>query len=130
MLSTIENLPNRYNIFSQSNYALYILDDYSAHITEEVKRALLSKGYILVVIGGGITGDVQCNDTHVHHKLKKAYRDIEADKMMKMLKEDPGKIPLPSRDVVMSMLSSAWNSLDLDVIEALKQNLMKLYNCF
>jgi len=42
------------------------LDDYSLHITDEVKKALLAKGYILVVIGGGITGDVQCNDTHIH----------------------------------------------------------------
>ena len=57
MLSTIANLPNRYNMFSQSNYALYIFDDYSVHITDEVKKALLAKGYILVVIGGGITGE-------------------------------------------------------------------------
>lgn len=122
MLSTIANLPNRHNLFSQSNYALYILDDYSVHITDEVKKALLAKGYILVVIGGGITGDVQCNDTHVHHKLKKTYREIEAAKMMKMLEENPNKIPSPSRDDIMSMLASAWSSLDLDVNEALKQN--------
>mmetsp|Transcript_6581 Transcript_6581/g.9511 ORF Transcript_6581/g.9511 Transcript_6581/m.9511 type:complete len:197 (+) Transcript_6581:266-856(+) len=73
MLSTIENLPNRYNMISESNFALYILDDYSVHITDRVRKALLAKGYILVVIGGCITGDVQCNDTHIHHKLKKAY---------------------------------------------------------
>ena len=122
MLSTIANLPNRYNMFSQSNYALYIFDDYSVHITDEVKKALLAKGYILVVIGGGITGDVQYNDAHVHHALKKEYRKIEAEKMMEMLKSNPGKISSPSRDDVMSMLSTAWNSLDLDVNEALKQN--------
>ena len=122
MLATIANLPNRYNMFSQSNYALYILDDYSVHITDEVKKALLAKGYILVVIGGGITGDIQCNDTHVHHALKKKYREIEAIKMMEMLKTEPGKIPAPSRDDVMNMLSTAWNSIELDVNEALKQN--------
>ena len=97
------------------------MDDYSVHITDEVKKALLAKGYILVVIGGGIT-DVQCNDTHVHHTLKKEYHEIEAEKIMEMLKSNPGKIPSPSRDDVMSMLSTAWNSLDLDVNEALKQN--------
>ena len=101
---------------------MYILDDYSVHITDEVKKALLAKGYILVVIGGGITEDVQCNDTHVHHTLKKEYHEIEAEKIMEMLKSNPGKIPSPSRDDVMSMLSTAWNSLDLDVNEALKQN--------
>ena len=41
---------------------------------------------------------------------------------MEMLKSNPGKIASPSRDDVMSMLSTAWNSLDLDVNEALKQN--------
>ena len=76
---------------------MYILDDYSVHITDEVKKALLAKGYILVVIGGGITGDVQCNDTHVHHTLKKEYHEIEAEKIMEMLKSNPGKIPSPSK---------------------------------
>ena len=122
MLATIANLPNRYNMFSQSNYALYILDDYFVHITDEVKKALLAKGYILVVIGGGITGDIQCNDTHVHHVLKKKYREMEAKKMMEILKSEPGKIPAPSRDDVMNMLSTAWNSIKIDVNEALKQN--------
>ena len=76
MLDTIANLPNRYNIFTQSNYAIYILDDYSVHIADEVRNVLLAKGYILVVIGGGITGDVQCNDTHIHLLLKKNYRQL------------------------------------------------------
>ena len=58
ILDTSANLPNRYNIFTQSNYAIYILDDYSVHITDEVRNAPSAKGYILVVIGGGITGDV------------------------------------------------------------------------
>ena len=109
-------------MFSQSNYALYILDDYSVHITDEVKKVLLAKGYILVVIGGGITGDIQCNDTHIHHPLKKKYRELDAQKMIEMLQKDPGKIPSPSRDEIMSMLTDAWNSLDIDVDEALKQN--------
>ena len=56
--------------------------------------------------------------------LKKEYHEIEAEKIMEMLKSNPGKIPSPSRDDVMSMLSTAWNSLDLDVNEALKQNFL------
>ena len=124
MLDTIANLPNRYNIFTQSNYAIYILDDYSVHITDEVRNALLAKGYILVVIGGGITGDVQCNDTHIHRLLKKNYRQLEANLMMEMLRKDSNKIPSPSRDDVMKLLNDAWNSLDVDVEEALKQNFL------
>jgi len=43
-----------------------------------------------------------------------------------MLRENPNKIPSPTRDDIMIMLASAWNSVDLDVNEALKQN----YNTF
>lgn len=40
-------------------YALYILDDFAVHLMDTVREALLKRGYILVQIGGGITGDVQ-----------------------------------------------------------------------
>ena len=59
MLDKIANLINRHSLFMESNYVLYVSDDYSIQITDEVRKALLAKGYILVVIGGGITGDVQ-----------------------------------------------------------------------
>ena len=124
MLDMIANLPNRYNIFAQSDYAIYILDDYSVHITDEVRNALLVKVYIMVVIGGGITDDVQCNDTHIHRLLKKNYRQLEKNLMMEMLRKDSNKIPSPSRDYVMKMLNGGWNSLDVDVEEALKQNFL------
>ena len=78
----------------------------------------------MVVIGGGITGGVQCNDTHIHHLLKKNYGQLEANLMMEMLQKDSNKIPSPSRDDIMKMLNDAWNSLDVDVEEALKQNFL------
>ena len=122
MLDKIANLPNRHNLFAENNYALYILDDYSVHVTGKVRKALLAKGYILIVIVGGITGDVQCNDTHVHHLLKKKYWELEAELMIEMLREDANKIPSPSRDNIMKMLSDAWNLLDIEA--ALKQNFL------
>ena len=41
ILYTIYNLPNRYNIFTTKNYAIYVLDDYSVHIMPEIREALL-----------------------------------------------------------------------------------------
>ena len=32
----------------------------------EIKEALLKRGYVLVIIGGGVTGDIQINDTDLH----------------------------------------------------------------
>ena len=58
-------------MFTQKNYAIYVLEDYSVHLMPEVRSALLKRGYTFDVIGGGITGDIQINvDTHCHHELK------------------------------------------------------------
>ena len=40
----------------------------------EVRQALCSRGYILVIIGGGITGFVQVNGIHLHKPLKSEYQ--------------------------------------------------------
>ena len=74
LLETIKHLPNRFNIFSYATFAIYVLDDYAVHLMPEVRKALWSRGYILVIIGGGITGFMQVNDTHLHKQLKSEYR--------------------------------------------------------
>ena len=82
MIRTIGNLPNRHHLFTLKNYAIYILDDYSVHLLPETRQALLKKGYMLVGIGGGITGDVQINDTDMNAPLKSKYRELEAELMI------------------------------------------------
>lgn len=57
-------------MFTPKNYVIYVLDYYSVHNMPAIKEALLSRGYIHVGIGGGITGDIQINDTDVHSQLK------------------------------------------------------------
>ena len=109
-------------MFRRRQWAIYILDDYSVHVTDEVRRQLLDRGYILICIGGGVTGDVQVNDTHVHHPLKLAYRKQESDLMADQLRQDPNKVPAPSRDDMMRMLVESWDSLDLNINMALKEN--------
>ena len=52
MLQKIQNLPDRsnLNIFcKEKGYAIYILDDYSVHLMDEVRKAFLKKGYILII---------------------------------------------------------------------------------
>lgn len=70
LLKTINNLPNLYHPFTQKDYAIYVLDDYAVHLMPEVRKALFQRGYILVIMGGGITGFLQANDTHLHRKKK------------------------------------------------------------
>jgi len=124
MLKTIHQLPNRYHIFRPGDYVLYILDDYSVHVTEEVRGALFQRGYILVCIGGGITGDIQVNDTHVHNRLKAKYRERECRVMMQQLQENSAKIPSPSRNDMIKMLVDSWKELDIKPSDALKYNFL------
>ena len=76
MLKTISNLPNWFNIFTQKNYDVYVLNDYSVHLMPEVKEEFLKRGYVLIIIGGGVTGDIQINDTDIHRPLKEKYRAL------------------------------------------------------
>ena len=120
ILDMIASLPNRFNMFTEQGFAIYVLDDYSVHLMPEVRQALFKKGYVLVVIGGGITGDVQINDTNCHHHLKTLYRDLEMKLMLEQLEKDPTKIPSPSRNEMMSMLLKAWESLQIDTKKEFK----------
>ena len=114
MLGMIKQLPNRYNMFTEQGFAIYVLDDYAVHLMPEIRQALFKKWYILVIIGGGITGDIQINDTHCHRRLKSHYRDLEMKLMLEQLEKDPTKIPSPSRDEMMSILLKSWELLQID----------------
>ena len=67
----IDKLPNRSNMFTEQSFAIYVLDDYYVHLMPEVRQAMFKKGYVLVIIGAGITDDIQINDTNCHRDLKK-----------------------------------------------------------
>ena len=120
MLKTISNLPNKFNIFTPKNYAVYILNDYSVHLMPEVKEAFLKRGYVPIIIGGGVSGDIQINDTDIHRPLKGKYRALEQQLMTDQLKADPKRIPQPSRDGMMRMLKKSFDCLEIDVASRFK----------
>ena len=62
----------------------------------EIRKALYEKGYILMLMGGGITGFIQANDTDLHKRLKALYREEEMNLMLKMLEANKSKIPFPN----------------------------------
>ena len=94
------------------------------HLQEELRQALLKRGYVLVLIGGGITGDIQVNDTHLHAPLKAKYRELEIKLMLKQLKDNPKKIPSPDRNEMMDMISEAMKTCRFDRKKAFKTNFM------
>ena len=123
MLETISHLPDRSNYFNRQSgkgFAIYVLDDYAVHLMPEVKEAFLKRGYILVVIGGGITGDIQINDTHLHAPLKAKYRELEVKLMLEKLKTDKEKIATSDRDDMMVLLCNAMKTMKFDKEKAFK----------
>ena len=81
----------------------------------EIKADLLKRSYVSVIIGGGVTGDIQVNDTDLHSPLKAKYRELEQSLMMQQLKPNPKKIPQPSRDDMMRILVETFKSLEINV---------------
>ena len=121
MIRTISNLPNRFNPFTQKNFAIYALDDYAVHLVPEVRKALYERCYILIVMGGGITGFIQANDTDLHRRLKALYRHEEMDLMLKMLEIDKNKVPSSKREDMVQMLLSAWQDVPNNFPDVLKK---------
>ena len=115
ILKTISHLPNRYHIFSEKDYAIYVLDNYAVHLMPEVCRALFERGYILVPMGGGITGDEQVNDTHAHHPLK-GHWDVESELMLQKLTEDSTKTPNSDRSKIIDLTLKAWGKVTVDYV--------------
>ena len=120
---TIMNIPNRFNPFTFNpfkDFAIYVLDNYAVHLMAEVRTLLWERGYVLIISGGGITGYIQENDTHVHRALKREYQDLEAELMLSMLEKNNAKIPSPSRGDMMKIIATAWNKLNVDHTRAFK----------
>ena len=91
-------LPNRFNSFAPKYYVIYMLDIYIVHLPTEIRPTLLKHGYVLVVIRGGLTGDIQINDTDDHRHLKASYRKLVQEPRMRQLSDNPLKIPQSCRD--------------------------------
>ena len=86
ILELIENLPTIPTAFAPEKRCAFNLDDYSAHLPKEVEDIFHEIGYFLILIWGGITGDVQVNDTSYHGPVKTAYRNLEMQLMLGLLR--------------------------------------------
>ena len=102
--------PNRFNMFIEQGFGIYVLDDYSVHLMPEVRQAFFKKCtfLLLLVVELPVMYRLMIQINDCHHHLKTLYRDLEMKLMLEQLEKDPTKIPSPSRNEMMSMLSEAW----------------------
>ena len=90
------------------------------YLMPEVKEEFLKRGYVSIIISGGVTGNIQINNTDIHRPLKEEYRAFEQQLMIDQLKADPKRIPQPSRDDIIRMLKKRFDSLKIDVASRFK----------
>ena len=83
-------------MLTEQSFAINVLDDYSVHLMPEFRQALFKKGQVLVIIGRGITDNIQINNTNCYCDLKKHYLDFEMKLIMEQLEKDPIKTSSPS----------------------------------
>lgn len=100
-------------MFTHQNYSSYVIYDYPIYLIPEIRQALWKQGYILVIIGRGITGFVQVNDTHLHWVPNRNIGSKKCALMLQKLKNNPGKLPLPDRNEMMKLLNDAKKGLKL-----------------
>ena len=63
----------------------------------------------MIIIGGGITSDIQVNDTSYHTQAKALYRKHEMELMLEKLQKDSEAVPQPTRDEMTNMFQKSWN---------------------
>ena len=70
----------------------------------EIRKALYQRGYVLVLMGGGITGFIQASNTNPHHRFKGCYRNKEMVLMLKKLEVVKTKFPSTSYEQMIELL--------------------------
>ena len=86
MLEYINRLPNILVTLFFGRHVIFTLEDYSAHLSPEIKTALFQKRYFLIHIGSGITWEIQVNDTIYQKPWEAAYWKNEIQQMLDQLK--------------------------------------------
>ena len=71
-------------------------------------------------MGGGITGFIQQNDTHIYSPLKNHYRNRECALMIEKMQANKNKVPSPTWGEMMSVLANTWSLLTVDSTAAFK----------
>ena len=95
-----------------SESVVVLLDWFSAHLSDEVQDALRAMGHVVIYHGGGVTGLMQVNDTHLHAIVQRIMEQLETSFMNMMRQQDPSKIASLQRQDVLDIVAEMWQSID------------------
>ena len=95
-------------MYEGRQWRILLADDYSAHKTDNVKRLAWSRGYILLLHGGGVTPILQTVDTDLNEYVRAEYGAREANVLINKMREGsvvPRITPEESLDLMLDILS-------------------------
>jgi hypothetical protein len=94
-------------------WRILLLDAYRPNMTDDVFDFCWERGYIVVIIGGGLSGTFQVNDTHLHNVLSKSYQGGEMSLLLACAEQQPLSLPVCTRDDCVNLLRTIWADVEL-----------------
>ena len=101
-------LPLLRRSFGGGSWGIILCDAYRAHMADAIIRLAWQYKFVVVFVGGGATGVVQVNDTHLHGPLSRDYLDREMTCMFEAMQVDPNGSPGRTRYQCLFDLMTVW----------------------
>ena len=95
------------------DWRIVMADFYGPHADQAVFDLCWSHQYVLILIGGGVTGVLQVMDTHLHNLLSQRYTELEMLDLLEQQRVKPHGCPTRSRESCCRDLLAAWRHAPL-----------------
>ena len=105
-------------------WRILLCDAYRAHVADSITRLAWTHKYVVVFVGGGATGVVQVNDTHLHGHLSRDYLEREQAALFEFMRQNPNGCPGRSRYQCFYDLMMVWKhrALHIRACDGFKSN--------
>ena len=95
------------------DWRIIMADFYGPHADTTVFDLCWSRQYVLILIGGGVTGILQVMDTHLHYSLSQRYTELEMLDLLEQERVRPHGCASRSRESCCRDLLAAWRHAPL-----------------
>lgn len=99
----------------ERQWRLLFADDHRPHLSDNVRRLAWSRGYIMMVWGGGVTAVQQTCDTDLNQAVKRFYEEKETAELMSQFRAGkvvPKITPEKAMDMMIGVLRNTQLHLD------------------
>ena len=95
-------------------WRIMLADDFGPHKTENVFNLCWSRGYVMVVHGGGATPIVQIPDTDLNQHVRREYSAKESAELIHLMRSGQ-VVPCPSKETCINMMGQVLCKKQLHV---------------